>query len=79
MAPARSTTNRPVSTASRHRPKANSSALGSYAEVRSYPAVKLPHLPDGLDDRQVAAFLLKGMTAQYLSTPRAGIPLGTTA
>lgn len=40
--------------------------LGSYAEVRNYPADKLLHLPDGLDDRQVAALLMKGMTAHYL-------------
>ena len=32
--------------------------LGSYAEVRNYPAEKLVHLPDGLDDRQVAALLM---------------------
>ncbi len=40
--------------------------LGSYAEVRNYPADKLLHLPDGLEDRTVAALLMKGMTAQYL-------------
>lgn len=40
--------------------------LGSYSEIRNYPADKLLHLPDGLDDRQVAALLMKGMTAHYL-------------
>ncbi len=40
--------------------------LGSYAEVRNYPADKLLHLPDGFDDRRVAALLMKGMTAHYL-------------
>ena len=40
--------------------------LGSYAEVRNYPEDKLLHLPDDLDDRQVAALLMKGMTAHYL-------------
>ena len=40
--------------------------LGSYAEMRNYPADKLLHLPDGLDDKQVAALLMKGMTAHYL-------------
>ena len=40
--------------------------LGSYSEVRNYPADKLLHLPDGLGDRQVAALLMKGMTAHYL-------------
>ena len=40
--------------------------LGSYSEIRNYPADKLLHLPDGLDDKQVAALLMKGMTAHYL-------------
>ena len=40
--------------------------LGSYSEVRNYPADKLLHLPDALDDKQVAALLMKGMTAHYL-------------
>ena len=40
--------------------------LGSYSEVRNYPANKLLHLPEGLDDKQVAALLMKGMTAHYL-------------
>ena len=40
--------------------------LGSYAEARTYPASSLLHLPQGLDDRVVAALLMKGMTAQYL-------------
>ena len=40
--------------------------LGSYSEARNYPADKLLHLPEGLDDRQVAALLMKGMTAHYL-------------
>lgn len=34
--------------------------LGSYCEVRNYPADKLLHLPDGLDEREVAALLMKG-------------------
>lgn len=40
--------------------------LGSYSETRNYPADKLLHLPDALEDRQVAALLMRGMTAQYL-------------
>ena len=40
--------------------------LGSYSEARNYPADKLLNMPDGLDDRQVAALLMKGMTAHYL-------------
>ena len=40
--------------------------LGSYSEVRNYPADKLLHLPKDLDDKEVAALLMKGMTAHYL-------------
>ena len=40
--------------------------LGSYQERRVYPADKLLHLPDRLEDKQVAALLMKGMTAHYL-------------
>lgn len=40
--------------------------LGSYSEVRNYPADKLVFVPDELDDRVVASLLLKGMTAHYL-------------
>lgn len=40
--------------------------LGSYAQARNYPADKLLHLPDALEDTQVAALLMRGMTAQYL-------------
>lgn len=40
--------------------------LGSYAEVRSYPADKLLHLTDDLNAEEVAALLMKGMTAYYL-------------
>lgn len=40
--------------------------LGSYSEVRNYPADKLLHLPEDVGDREVAALLMKGMTAHYL-------------
>ena len=40
--------------------------LGSYAQARNYPVASLLHLPDQLEDKQVAALLMKGMTAQYL-------------
>ncbi|MDE0310565.1 MAG: quinone oxidoreductase [Acidiferrobacterales bacterium] len=40
--------------------------LGSYSEVRNYPIRHLVRVPDGLEDKQVAALLLKGMTAYYL-------------
>ena len=40
--------------------------LGSYSEIRNYPAEKLLHIPEKLDDKKVAALLMKGMTAHYL-------------
>ncbi len=42
------------------------SSMGSYCEVRLIPADKLVTIPTGIGDRQAAAMMLKGMTAQYL-------------
>jgi len=39
---------------------------GAYAEARNVPADRLVRLPEGVDDRQAAAMMLQGMTAQYL-------------
>ena len=40
--------------------------IGSYAEQRLIPADRLVVLPDDIDDRQAAAMMLQGMTAEYL-------------
>jgi len=40
--------------------------VGAYAELRVMPAARLVPLPDGIGDRQAAAMMIKGMTAQYL-------------
>jgi NADPH2:quinone reductase len=40
--------------------------LGAYAESRLIQADRLVRLPDGTSDRQAAAMMLKGMTAEYL-------------
>lgn len=40
--------------------------LGAYAESRNFPAQQLVKLPEGISDRQAAAMMLKGMTAEYL-------------
>ncbi len=40
--------------------------LGAYAEVRVMPARTLVKLPDTIDDRQAAAMMLQGLTAEYL-------------
>lgn len=39
---------------------------GAYAEARVMPAHRLVPVPDGIDDRQAAAMMLQGMTAEYL-------------
>jgi NADPH:quinone reductase len=39
---------------------------GAYAEERLVPADRLVVLPDAIDDKQAAAMMLQGMTAQYL-------------
>lgn len=39
---------------------------GAYAEQRLIPADRLVVLPDAMDDKQAAAMILQGMTAQYL-------------
>ena len=39
---------------------------GAYAEERLMPADRLVPLPDGIDDKQAAGMMLRGMTAQYL-------------
>ena len=39
---------------------------GAYAENRLIPAAVLVKIPDGVEDEQAAAMMLKGMTAEYL-------------
>jgi NADPH2:quinone reductase len=39
---------------------------GAYSEQRVLPAERLVRIPAGVDDRQAAALMLKGMTAQML-------------
>ena len=43
-----------------------SAPLGSYSEVRLYPADRAVKIPDGISFETAAAMMLKGMTAQYL-------------
>jgi NADPH2:quinone reductase len=45
---------------------AYTSVLGSYAEYAVVPADRLVKIPDGVSDRQAAAAMLQGITAQYL-------------
>ncbi|MCG7940982.1 MAG: quinone oxidoreductase [Candidatus Thiodiazotropha lotti] len=40
--------------------------LGAYAQARNIPAERLVKIPDEISDREAAAMMLKGMTAEYL-------------
>ncbi|HUK56363.1 MAG TPA: quinone oxidoreductase [Nitrospiria bacterium] len=40
--------------------------IGAYSEARVMPVHRLVKLSDGVSDRQAAAMMLKGMTAEYL-------------
>jgi len=42
------------------------SGNGSYSQVRNLPAARAVKVPDGIEDRQAAAIMLKGLTAQAL-------------
>jgi NADPH2:quinone reductase len=55
------------------------SALGSYSEYAAVPADRLVRFPDELDFEQVAAAMLQGMTAHYLSHSTYPIKSGDTA
>jgi NADPH2:quinone reductase len=43
-----------------------SAPIGAYAEARLMPADRLVPLPSWIDDKQAAAMMLQGMTAQFL-------------
>jgi NADPH2:quinone reductase len=43
-----------------------SAPIGAYAERRVYPAERAVQLPDSISDRDAAAMMLRGMTAEFL-------------
>jgi NADPH2:quinone reductase len=45
---------------------ASGPALGACASHRNFPTARLLHSPNGMKDEEIAAILLKGMTAEYL-------------
>src|SRR6266404_2746388 len=45
---------------------AYTAVLGSYAEYAAVPADRLVKIPDGVGEREAAAAMLQGITAQYL-------------
>ena len=51
---------------------------GSYAEVRTIAADQLVSLPEGIDDQQAAAMMLKGLTAHYLLRRTVRVQAGDT-
>jgi NADPH2:quinone reductase len=57
---------------------AYASGLGSYAEARLMPADRVVPTPDGIEDRQAAAMMLKGMTVEYLIRRTYPIQAGET-
>lgn len=52
--------------------------IGAYAESRLIPADRLIVLPDGIDERQAAAMMLQGMTAQFLLRQTYAVKAGDT-
>ena len=52
---------------------------GSYAEYAVVPAVRLVPLPDDIDAKSVAAVILQGMTAHYLTHSTYPLQKGETA
>src|SRR6266849_4601553 len=58
---------------------AYTSVLGSYAEYAAVPADILVKIPDGVSEREAAAAMLQGMTAQYLIHDTYPLKRGETA
>lgn len=52
--------------------------VGAYAELRNLPADILVSLPEGIDDRQAAAMMLQGTTAEYLLSRTYPVRAGDT-
>jgi NADPH:quinone reductase len=60
-------------------PVAYTSMLGSYAEYAAVPADRLVKIPPGVGEREAAAVMLQGMTAQYLAYDTHPLKKGETA
>ena len=52
--------------------------LGAYSEQRVMPAHAVVKVPDGIDDKQAAAMMLKGMTTEYLLRRTFSVNAGDT-
>jgi NADPH:quinone reductase len=53
--------------------------MGSYAEYAAVPAERLVKVPQGVTDREAAAVMLQGMTAEYLAFSTFPLKRGDTA
>jgi NADPH:quinone reductase len=60
-------------------PVAYTSVLGSYAEYAAVPAERLVKIPAGVSEREAAAVMLQGLTAQYLAYDTHPLKKGETA
>ena len=58
---------------------AYTNVLGSYAEYAAVPADRLVKIPDGVSEREAAAAMLQGITAQYLVHDTYPLNKGETA
>jgi len=58
---------------------AYTSVLGSYAEYSAVPADRLVKIPAGVGEREAAAAMLQGITAQYLTHDTYPLKKGETA
>jgi NADPH:quinone reductase len=58
---------------------AYTSVLGSYAEYAAVPADRLVKIPAGVSEREAAAVMLQGITAQYLAYDTHPLKKGETA
>lgn len=58
---------------------AYTNVLGAYADYAAVPADKLVPVPSGVNDKQAAAAMLQGMTAQYLCHSTYPLKKGETA
>jgi len=60
-------------------PVAYTSVLGSYAEYAAVPADRVVKIPSGVSEREAAAVMLQGITAQYLAYDTHPLKKGETA
>jgi NADPH:quinone reductase len=58
---------------------AQTTVMGSYAELQTVPVEKLVKIPEGVSDQHAGAVMLQGMTAHYLAHSTYPLKKGETA